>query len=111
MNNKSKLDRHAASDRSKGLIIAIAASLVLIVLAAYKVPLFHDEVYGTITGVSEVHNETGSKLIAVVQLDTGAQVLVHIPSELPLPHDSRARVNVGRSLFGRKSYRIIAYSE
>ena len=108
MNNKSKLDRHAASDRSKGLIIAIAASLVLIVLAAYKVPLFHDEVYGTITGVSEVHNETGSKLIAVVQLDTGAQVLVHIPSELPLPQDSRARVNVGRSLFGRNSYRIIA---
>ena len=111
MNNKSIIDRYAASDRSKGLLIAIAASLVLLVLAAYKVPLFHNEVYGTIIGVSEVHNETGSKLLAAVQLDAGGQVLASMPRELLIRQDSRAKVNVGRSLFGRKSYRIIAYSE
>lgn len=111
MNNKSIIDRHAASDRSKGLLIAIAASLVLIVLAAYKVPLFHNEVYGTIIGVSEVHNETGSKLLATVQLDTGVQVLASMPRELLILQDSRAKVNEGRSLFGHKSYKIIAYSE
>jgi hypothetical protein len=93
------------------LLIVIAASLVLIVLAIYKVPLFHNEVYGTITGVSEVHDETGSKLIAAVQLDTGTQVLASMPEELLVLQDRRARVDVGRTLFGRKSYRIIAYSE
>ena len=111
MNNKSIIDRHAASDRSKGLLIAIAASIVLIVLAAYKVPLFHNEIYGTITGVSEVHNETGSKLLAAVQLDTGAQVLASMPRELLMLQDSRVKVNEGYSLFGHKSYNIIAYSE
>ena len=79
MNNKSIIDRHAASNRSKGLYIAIAGAVVLLILAAYKVPLFHNEVNGTIIGVSAFHNEAGSKLIAAVQLDTGAQVLASMP--------------------------------
>lgn len=111
MNNKSIIDRHALSDRSKGLFIAIAALLVLFVLAVYKVPLFHNEHQGIIIGISEVHNKTGSKLIATVQLDTGAQVLASMPGELLIRKGIKARVNEGRSLFGRKSYRIIAYNE
>jgi len=101
----------AASNRNKGLYIAIAGSLGLLILAAYKVPLFHNEVNGTIIGVSEFHNEAGSKLIAAVQLDTGAQVLASMPGDLPIRQDISARVNEERSLFGRKSYRIITYNE
>jgi len=104
-------NRHAASNRSKGLYIAIAGSIVLFLLAAYKVPLFHNEVNGTIIGVSAFHNEAGSKLIAAVQLDTGAQVLASMPSGLLIRQDIRAKVSEGRALFGRKSYRIIAYNE
>lgn len=111
MNNKSITDRHAASNRNKGLFVAIAASLALFILAAYKVPLFHNEVNGTIIGVSEFHNETGSKYIAAVQLDTGAHVLASMPSGLLIRQDIRANVNEESSLFGRKSYRIIAYKE
>ena len=111
MNNKSIIDRLAASNRRKGLFIVIAASLVLLILAAYKVPLFHNEINGTIIGVSEFHNETGSKLIAYVLLDNGAQVLASMPGDLLIRQDIRAKVNEERSLFGRKSYRIIAYNE
>jgi len=111
MKNKSLIDRHAASNRRKGLYIAIAASLALIILAAYKVPVFHNEFNGFIIGVSEFHNEAGSKLIAAVQLDTGAQVMASMPSNLPIRQDITARVNEDRSLFGRKSYRIISYNE
>jgi hypothetical protein len=111
MNNKSIKDRQAASDRSKGLLVAIAASLVLLVLAAYKVPLFQNEVYGTIIGVSEIHNEKGSKLIAAVQLDTGPKVLASMPMDLLKRHDTRVKINEERSLLGRKSYKIITYGE
>ena len=111
MNNDSKIDTHAASNRRKGLFIALAAVLVLFALAAYRVPLFHDELQGVIMGVSELYNETGSKLVAVVQLETGAQVLVSMPSDFLMQKNVNVRVNEARSLFGRKSYRIIAYNE
>ena len=111
MNNKSKTDRHAATNRSKGLYIAIAASLVLIILAAYRIPFFNNEVYGTIIGVSEFRNEAGIKLIAAVQLDTGALVMASMPSDLQIRQDISARINEGSTLFGRKTYSIIAYSE
>ena len=111
MNNKSKIDRRAASNRSKGLYIAIAASIALLILAAYKFPLFHNEVNGTIIGVSEFHNEAGSTLIAVVQLDTEAQVLASIPSGLQMRQDIRVKVSEGRTLFGHKSYSIISFNE
>jgi len=75
------------------------------------VPLFHSEVNGTIIGVSAFHNETGSKLIAAVQLDTGAQVLASMPGDLPIRQDIRARINEERSLFGRKTYIILPYNE
>jgi hypothetical protein len=111
MNNKSIKDRQAPSNRSKGLYIAIAASLVLFILAAYKVPLFNNEVSGTIVGVSEFRNEAGSKLIAAVHLDTGAQVMASMPSDLQIRQDISARINEERTLFGRKTYSIIAYNE
>ena len=82
MNDNSKIDRHTASVRRTGLLIALAAFLVLLVLAAYRLPLFHKEFYGTIVGVSETHNEAGSELVAAVQLETGDQVLVYLPREL-----------------------------
>jgi len=105
------MDTHAASDSRKGLYIAIAASLVLFALAAYRVPLFYDELHGVITGVSQVHNEKGSSLIATVQLESGAKVLVSMPRDFLIHNNVNVRVNEGRSLFGRKSYRIIAYDE
>jgi hypothetical protein len=105
------IDRHAASDRSKGLLIAIAASLVLISLAAYRVPLFYEELDGVITGISQVHNEKGSSLIATVQLETGAPVLVPTPGDFLIHNNVNVRIDEGRSLFGRKSYRIITYDE
>jgi len=111
MKNKSLTDRHSASNRSKGLYIAIAASLALSILAAYKVPIFHSEVNASIIGVSEFHNEAGSKLFAAVKLDTGAQVMAAMPGDLPIRQDITARVNEDRTLFGRKSYRIISYNE
>jgi len=111
MNNKSITDRHAASNRSKGFYIAIAGSLVLFILAAYRLPLFHNEVNGTIIGVSAFHNETGSKLIAAVQLDTGAKVLASMPGDLLIRQDISARITEERTLFGRKTYIIIAYNE
>ena len=111
MNNDSITDTHAASDRRKGLFIAIAAAMVLLALAAYRMPLFHDELDGVIMGVSEVYDETGSKLVAVVQLETGVQVLVSMHSGFLIQKNVNVRVNEARSLFGRKSYRIVAYKE
>jgi hypothetical protein len=111
MNNKSIIDRQVASNRSKGLYIVIAGSLALIILAAYKVPLFNNEVTGTIIGISEFRNEAGSKLIAAVQLDTGAQVMASMPGDLQIRQDISARINEERTLFGRKTYSIIAYNE
>ena len=111
MNSTPAPDRRAVSNSRKGLLIAIAASLVLFALAAYRVPLFNAELDGVIVGVSEVHNETGSKLIAAVQLETGAQILVPIPRDFLKQESVNVRVNEGRSLFGSKSYSIVAYRE
>ena len=104
-------NRHTASSRRQGLYIAMAAALALLILAAYKVPLFHNEVNGTIVGVSAIHNEAGSKLTAAVLLETGDQVHAFMPGDLLLRQDISAKVSEGRALFGRKSYRIIAYNE
>jgi hypothetical protein len=110
MNHHSIITRFAASNRRKGLLMIISALLVLFVLAIYKIPLFHNELHGVITGVSEVYDETGSKLIANVQLDNGDQVLASMPGELLKSKSNEVMVNEGRSLFGRKSYRIIVSS-
>ena len=99
------------SDRNKGLVIAIAATLVLILLAAYKVPLIHHELHGTITGVSEAHNQTGVILIATVHLDTGVQVLASMPRDLQIRTGVKATIMESRSIFGRKSYNIVTYNE
>lgn len=104
-------NRRAASTRSKGLYIAIAGAAVLLILAAYKVPLFHNEVNGIIVGVSAFHNEEGSKLTASVQLDNGVQVLASMPGDLLIRQDIKAKVSERSALFGRKSYRITAYNE
>ena len=111
MNDNSKIDRHTASVRRTGLLIALAAFLVLLVLAAYRLPLFHKEFYGTIVGVSETHNEAGSELVAAVQLETGDQVLVYLPRELLKNKSNDVRINEGQTLFGRKYYRIIIYDD
>ncbi|MGB5520874.1 MAG: hypothetical protein WBO73_20815 [Gammaproteobacteria bacterium] len=111
MNDNATNDTHAASNRRKGLFIAIAASLVLFALAAYRVPLFHDEHTGVIVGITAMHDETGAKSMAVVQLETGAQVFVAMPGDFLVDENINVRVNEGRSLFGRKSHRIIANNE
>jgi hypothetical protein len=105
------VDRHETSVRRIGLLISIVASLLLFALAAYRVPLFHNELNGIIVGISEIHNEAGSELIAAVQLDTGDQVLVSMPGDLLKSESNNVRVNEGRTLLGHKSYRIIAYDE
>ncbi len=111
MNNNFTIDRREALARRIGLLIAIVASLVLLALAAYKVPLFHNELHGVIVGISEVHQEAGSELIAAVQLDTGVQVLVSMPRDLLKSESSSVKINEGRTLSGRKSYRIITRNE
>lgn len=111
MNDNFSVDRHETLVRRTGLLIAMAAALVLTALAAYKVPLFHDELDGTVVGVSEVHDETGYELIAAVQLDTGAQVLVSMQRDLLKSGSIKVRINEGRTLLGRKSYRIITHGE
>ena len=111
MNDKAIMNKHAKDDRYKGLLIALAASLVLILLATYKTPIIHNELYGNIEGITEVHNETGSKLTAIVLLDTGGRVLASMPRDLQLRTGVKARIMEGRSIFGRKTYTVISYSE
>ncbi len=111
MNNNSIITRFAASNRRKGLLLVIAASLVLLVLALYKVPLFHDEHHGIITGISEVHDAAGSKFIVNVQLDNGDRVLASMPEDLLKSESNDVTIDEGHSLFGHKSYRIIPSSE
>ena len=80
-------------------------------LAAYRLPLFHEELDGVVVGISEVHDESGSKLIAAVQLESGTQVLVPLSRDFLSIESVNVRVNVGRSLFGHKSYRVVEYDE
>lgn len=109
MDNKKIINRRAEADRSKGLIIAIAASLVLIILAAYRVPLIHNELDGTIIGVSGSHTGEGTEFIAIVDLDTGNQVMASMPGDLKIRTDAKAKIIEMRTLFGRKTYTVTAY--
>jgi hypothetical protein len=111
MDNKKLINSRAVSDRNKGLIIAIAASLVLVILAAYRIPLIHNELDGTIIGVSGSHTGEGTEFIAIVNLDTGSQVIASIAGDLKIRTDTKAKIMESRSLFGHKSYTVIAYSE
>lgn len=109
MGNKNTKSKRATADRNKGLIIAIMASIVLIILAAYRVPFIHNELDGTIIGVSGSHTGKSTEFIAIVHLDTGSQVLASMPGDLKIRTDAQARIMESRSLFGRKSYTVIAY--
>ena len=111
MDNKNTTNNRATAARKKGLIIAIAASLVLIMLAAYRIPFIHNELDGTIIGVSGSHTGKGTEFIAIVHLDTGSQVMASIPGDLQIRTDAKAKIMERRSLFGRKSYTVIAYGE
>ena len=84
--------------------------MALIVLAAYRAPLFQEELDGIIVGISEVHNASDSELIAAVQLDTGAQILVPMPEEMLKSDSNNVRVTEWRTLSGRKTYRIVTGS-
>ena len=111
MNSKFAVDRNEASVRRKGLLIATIAALVLVALAAYRLPLFHKELDGTIVGISEVHDQAGSELVAAVELDNGGQVLVPMPEELLKSDSNNVKINESRTLSGRKSYRIVIYKD
>jgi hypothetical protein len=111
MRHNDITDRRELLVRRIGLFIAIIAMLMLLALTAYRVPLFHDELNGVIVGISEVHNEAGSELVAAVQLESGEQILVYMPADLLNSASNNVRINEGRTLLGRKSYRIITYSE
>jgi hypothetical protein len=109
MGNKNTTDNRAAANRNKGLIIAIAASLVLIILAAYRVPFIHNELDGTIIGVSGSHTGKGTEFIAIVHLDTGSQVMASMPGDLQIRTDAKVKIIEMRTVFGRKSYTVTAY--
>jgi hypothetical protein len=110
MNKASVIHKHAISARNKGLLITITAALVLILLAAYKIPLIHNEHHGTISGVSEVHNKNGVTIIAIVTLESGVQVLASIPRDLQISAGAKTTIMERRTLLGRKSYSVVAYS-
>lgn len=105
------MNRREATTRRTGLMIAIAALLVLLVLAAYRVPLFHNELDGVVVGISEAHDEAGSELVAAVQLDAGDQVLVSMPAESLKSKSNNVRIMEMSTLSGHKSYRIITHQE
>jgi hypothetical protein len=111
MNNNFTMNQREATTRRTGLMIAIVALLVLLVLAAYRMPLFHNELDGIIVGISEAHDETGSELVAAVQLDAGDQVLVVMPAESLQSESNNVRVMEMSTLSGRKTYRIITHQE
>lgn len=111
MGNKKTRNSHVITDSNKGLIIAITASLVLIILAAYRIPFIDNELDGTIIGVSGSHTGEGTEFIAIVQLDTGSQVIASIPGDLKIRTDAKAKIMERRTLFGRKSFSVIAYTE
>ena len=111
MNNKTIENRRAKATRNKGLFISMAAIFALIILATYKTPLFQNEISGEIMGFSEVHNKTGLTLIATVRLDNGTQVLASMSPDLQKRNDTKAMLIEGITIFGRKTYRILAYNE
>jgi hypothetical protein len=107
----SGIHKRAKSAHNIGLLIAITAALVLILLAAYRIPLIHHEHNGIISGVSEVHNQTGVTLIAIVTLDNGTQVLASMPRDLQIRTGIETSVMERRAILGRKSYSIVKYIE
>ena len=111
MNNEFTKNRQEAAIRRAGLMIAAAALLVLLVLAAYRVPLFHNELEGVIVGISEAHDETGSELVATVQLGTGDQVLVAMPAESLNSESNNVRIVEMSTLSGHKSYKMNTHQE
>lgn len=111
MDNKNTTDSRATANRNKGLIIAIAASLVLVILAVYRIPFIHNELDGTIIGLSGSHTGQGSEFIAIVQLDSGGQVIASMPGDLQIRTDVKATIMESSTLFGRKSYTVIAYND
>jgi hypothetical protein len=108
MNNKSKTIKQAKSNRNKGLLLIFTALLALTLLSIYKIPLIHNELQGTIIGMSEVHDDAGSRSIATVHLDAGEYIQATMPLGLEVHQDIKARVMVGRTIFGVKSYEILS---
>ena len=106
-----KIIKHGEATRNKGLFISVAAIFVLIILTTYKTPLFHNERNGKIMGFSEIHNKTELKLIATVRLDNGYQVLASMPLDLQKRNDAKATLIEGITMFGRKTYKLLSYSE
>ena len=111
MNNKTIKHRKIKANRNKGLFIVVAAIFALIILTTYKTPLFQKELNGKIMGFSEIHNKTELKLIAIVRLNNGAQVLATMPPELQKRYDTKAMLIEGVTIFGRKTYKILSYNE
>ena len=111
MNGKFTMNRQQATTRRAGIMIALVALLVLLVLAAYRVPLFHNELAGVIVGISEAHDEAGSELMAAVQLDAGDQVLVAMPAESLNVESNNVRIMEMSTLSGHKSFRMITQQE
>ena len=108
MNNKSKTKKQAKSDRNKGLLLIFTGLLALILLSIYKIPLIHNELQGTIVGMTEVHDDAGSRSIATVHLDAGEYILASMPLGLDVHQGIKARVLVGWTIFGVKSYEILS---
>ena len=109
MGKKATRRSRVILDRDKGLIIAIAASFVLIILAAYRIPFIHNELDGTIIGVSGTHTGKNTEFIAIVHLDTGSQVMASMPGDLQVRTDAKAKIIEMRTVFGRKTYTVTAY--
>ena len=111
MTNKYNKDKRSTANRNKGLLISVAAIIVLMVLTTYKTPLFENELNGKILGFTEVHNKKELKLIATVRLDNGAQVLASMPPDLLKRNDTKATLIEGITMFGRKTYKFLSYNE
>ena len=111
MGNRNTTNNHSTAIRNKGLKIAIAASFVLIILAAYRIPFIQSELDGTIIGVSGTHTGKGTEFIAIVHLDNGSQVMASMPGDLQIRTDATAKIIEMRTVFGRKSYTVTAYTD
>jgi len=111
MNNKYNKNKGSTANRNKGLLMSVAAVIVLIILTTYKTPLFENELNGEILGFTEVHNKTELKLIATVRLNNGAQVLATMSPDLQKRYDTKAMLIEGVTMFGRKTYKVLSYNE
>ena len=80
-------------------------------LAVYKIPFINNELDGTIIGVSGSHTGKSTEFIAIVDLNSGSQVMASMPGDLQIRSDAKATIIESRTLFGRKSYTVTAYTE